>query len=1042
MGQTALDRGSRQRTQSDPWAETAQKIEQLEGVLEAAAKDNPASAEALRAHSKSLSGMREDITKRAKELTATDIEGQRQLGESLVGLRDAAKAATASMQSLRVEPKALPFGMAQLGAPEAGFTSSFQLVVPSGTQVTVKYSTPGLSGDLSLGRVISGLRYDSGRHLEGLIKESRVLERNGAERHTISFEKGFNGSAEVIVGNERVNFSQTAGGEILVQGHTARPIPAVNVDPDRILSDVIRVKDAEAKAAALAAARAEALERAKIPRREEVRNPPPTVDQKVTPQATLPKAVATTTIPAGAEGQGAVAVHDPSLQQEIAALRRQGFEVVQTAGKNTDGADTVTFELRKGTTRLHPPLTLAGKPAEAAEGALNLSPDHVAQLKSLVSRVTGSEQTKLRVHSYNGTEAVPLTAADGALYEQLRKSDNQNRLALVSVDAGGNAVYRYYRSEETSAAGQVPARFVTRDIPVAAGADRNAILSEALASIKTSTPVVVAADQSFRPIAVDAAVMPDLHQALESAKAAGLTVRVVGEKRDGGYQTEVTLQAYQPTPNNGQLQPVGKPIAVAMKEQDNRSEAVRELASRAEHLPIYIGSKIGAVSTQPITFEQQPEVWKVLDGARQRGLEITVTKRGVVGNVTTFTYELLDKAGKSASGPIAVRAQAADYHDERNRLLVAAVEKSQSNGKLESVPFGSEKEHRIYAETRPETFAALQRARAAGVAVEPAFGADGSIDFRFRSEKYNRMATFSVKLTAEDLKTTESSDKAFAAKVGSAIDRLSKPYEFLITDHANTTPEFRAQVRQGLSQVPAVAIDLLLRENYKIHAQQFMLQDGRTYAGQPRGYSKEATWNLVRGLHSGAEREIILNEQYFTLKGKWESASDTVASTSYHEVGHAIDHIVGTRMLTSQRVAADRYERVRLNGVSASLDFDRAFLTDHAGISAFDSKGLADTPAGTATGPQADPPSKELAYFLQPGTTGNFDDGRSECFAECVRVLLEGKSSARYESFQRHFPRALEAAQQILETQLKLTEDQMPGSPVRYVQELRNAEAN
>lgn len=170
------------------------------------------------------------------------------------------------------------------------------------------------------------------------------------------------------------------------------------------------------------------------------------------------------------------------------------------------------------------------------------------------------------------------------------------------------------------------------------------------------------------------------------------------------------------------------------------------------------------------------------------------------------------------------------------------------------------------------------------------------------------------------------------------------------------------RVQDQLDNMPEPVRKLLNDNGYKIIAADKVVDARPDLQNKaPRGYPPGATYENTSAIQDSNRKEIIIGDQYkSSANGQWYH-DDRVESNTRHEVGHAVDAILGSKQALFGWGSP----------LSESVDFEKAYDADVAKI------------------PLAD--QAKLQYLLQPGNTNG---GKSETFAEVYAHIQGGASTA------------------------------------------------
>jgi len=194
------------------------------------------------------------------------------------------------------------------------------------------------------------------------------------------------------------------------------------------------------------------------------------------------------------------------------------------------------------------------------------------------------------------------------------------------------------------------------------------------------------------------------------------------------------------------------------------------------------------------------------------------------------------------------------------------------------------------------------------------------------------------------------------------------PVEFI----GDVSDEFRSEVNLAWDSIPQNVRAQMARNEVRIRAGKRVTLLRPDLKGlHPRGWPRGATWDWASGLSESSRREIVISE--YTYRYKREAKSDHVGATLRHEIGHAVDDLLGVRSR------------------------DRAFVDAYN-----DAKSTLRTLPSFTGG--------DLSYYLQRG-----EAGKREVFAEGF-ARLYGPGVNRGSSFETVFGKIMDLIRQEVES--------------------------
>ncbi len=193
-------------------------------------------------------------------------------------------------------------------------------------------------------------------------------------------------------------------------------------------------------------------------------------------------------------------------------------------------------------------------------------------------------------------------------------------------------------------------------------------------------------------------------------------------------------------------------------------------------------------------------------------------------------------------------------------------------------------------------------------------------------------------------------------EVSTPVLNANKLVNRVVVDSSTGTPDHVQRVQEQVDKIPEPVRKLLNDHGVKIIAADKVVDARPDLANtQPRGYPAGTTYENTSAISDYSKKQIIIGDEYKD-KGQWYH-DNRVESVTRHEVGHAVDAILGQGQFGWG------------SPISESVDFQKAYDADVAKI------------------PIAD--RDKLEYLLQPG-----DGGKSETFAEVYANIQGGAATA------------------------------------------------
>ncbi len=214
-----------------------------------------------------------------------------------------------------------------------------------------------------------------------------------------------------------------------------------------------------------------------------------------------------------------------------------------------------------------------------------------------------------------------------------------------------------------------------------------------------------------------------------------------------------------------------------------------------------------------------------------------------------------------------------------------------------------------------------------------------------------------------------------------------------------------------LRQVPRPIVNDVLQDGYKLQVRDHIRQGGESWFSEDNDYTGgHHDRGPFRKIITIAEKIKDSVTQQWNLSRVWENAV-------VHEFGHVVAYLIGARVANGDRkqglsipksqAEIDRY----LNrGISESPEFKSAWQSDYDQIPSHLKQAW------------LNPHTKNFFYYyLEPDPDGDFQHARQETFAECVDILVRGKSSTyNYDNFQQYFPGSLKVVAKMLQKEYEI----------------------
>ncbi len=522
---------------------------------------------------------------------------------------------------------------------------------------------------------------------------------------------------------------------------------------------------------------------------------------------------------------------------------------------------------------------------------------------------------------------------------------------------------------------------------------------------------------------------PQLFAAVESARAQGLEVKIVGVETRDGQESVVFRTFRQYTAEDGSTAEIATPYSVAVPHTRNylaaRDTAISNSLSFAmAHPPIVLHSRVEGYPPEVLSyggagFDEGTQ-------AQERsGTHACLTKVSTVNGEKVFEYQLF--SDRDSTQPIGepVLHFGSRPTSPRNSLLLEAFRQADNQPEVQSVHIKSKisgvPDERLSETCDWRTRVAIQDLNDAGYDLCLTKISDQSVEYRLWDRADS--AYVGRPLTVDRSKFADPSIRDSVISTGSSaiFERVARwkslniDPDLVIEHHPNTSQEFKDAVEDGLYAVASKRPNLvreLFDRGVTIHAQDHMLQRPESFmVVPPRGYNADDTWDAVAGLFDSTTREITICQRSRSGQdGAWtERSAEQIKHAIAHELGHAFDENCGEATALGIVPGSILQNLTNLQEWS-ELRSRQAALRDglySSSSSQFPPQYQADF--GNMPAEWQQKRNGRLSYYLMDSGAG-----QQEAFAEAFAVSILGKEQRHYDDFNKHFPNVLRGVDELI----------------------------